>query len=78
MDEDLFAPKWTCPFCGHEFRMRPYDIGSGPEVSCSNCEMCWGADGQPLKPLEHKTIAQVLAEAKGHPCVKAVPKRETT
>ena len=32
--------------------MVPYDIGSGPEMSCPTCEWCWGADGQDLKPLD--------------------------
>lgn len=32
--------------------MVPYDIGSGPEISCPACEWCWGADGQPLKPVQ--------------------------
>lgn len=32
--------------------MVPYDIGSGPEMSCSRCEWCWGADGQPLNPKD--------------------------
>jgi rubredoxin len=50
------APAWTCPQCGHQFEMTPYDIGSGPEVSCSLCEWCWGAEGQPLKPLTHPAV----------------------
>lgn len=41
-----------CPSCGNEVTMVPYDIGSGPEMSCPSCEWCWGADGQPLKPLD--------------------------
>lgn len=32
--------------------MRPYDVGSGPEMACPSCEWCWGADGQPLNPLD--------------------------
>lgn len=44
-------PAFTCPQCGQRFRMQPYDIGSGPEVSCPSCEWCWGAEGQDLKPL---------------------------
>ena len=40
-----------CPHCGTVAVREPYDIGSGPELSCSNCEWCWGALGQPLKPL---------------------------
>lgn len=42
----------TCPVCGSTVSMTPYDIGSGPELSCPNCEWCWGANGQPLKPIE--------------------------
>lgn len=40
-----------CPSCSVEVTMVPYDIGSGPEMSCGHCEWCWGADGQALKPL---------------------------
>ena len=41
-----------CPTCGLVASREPYDIGSGPELSCSACEWCWGAEGQDLKPLE--------------------------
>lgn len=41
-----------CPACGSLVTMEPYDVGSGPEMSCPACEWCWGADGQPLEPLE--------------------------
>lgn len=41
----------TCPSCGNQVTMVPYDIGSGPEMACPNCEWCWGADGQSLKAL---------------------------
>lgn len=41
----------ACPACGAVKRRETYDIGSGPELSCSQCEWCWGADGQPLHPL---------------------------
>jgi hypothetical protein len=41
----------ACPSCGFIVTMVPYDIGSGPEMSCPQCEMCWGANGQPLKQL---------------------------
>jgi hypothetical protein len=47
-DERTTSP---CPCCGHVEARRPYDIGSGPELSCAQCEYCWGADGQPLKPV---------------------------
>lgn len=42
----------ACPSCGQEAERRAYDIGSGPELACANCEWCWGADGQDLEPLE--------------------------
>lgn len=41
----------ACPACELVAERRVYDIGSGPELSCVNCEWCWGADGQSLKPL---------------------------
>lgn len=40
-----------CPSCGYTCVRDPYDIGSGPEYSCVNCEWCWGAEGQPLQEL---------------------------
>lgn len=40
----------ACPNCDAVEARRPYDIGSGPELSCARCEWCWGAVGQPLKP----------------------------
>jgi len=45
-----------CPCCGAEVTAEPYDIGSGPEMSCPHCEWCWGADGQPLKPFDATAI----------------------
>lgn len=44
-----------CPACGHVETRETYDIGDGPELSCSLCEWCWGANGQPLtmQPIEH-------------------------
>lgn len=42
----------VCPSCGVLAIRETYDIGSGPELSCANCEWCWGADGQPLKRLD--------------------------
>lgn len=45
------APQWLCINCGSTFRQEPYDVGSGPEVACPHCEWCFGAEGQPLKPL---------------------------
>lgn len=41
----------ACPSCGAEATRQAYDIGSGAELSCSNCEWCWGANGQDLKPI---------------------------
>jgi hypothetical protein len=38
----------ACPSCGLVATRETYDIGDGPELSCANCEWCWGADGQPL------------------------------
>ena len=40
-----------CPECGTVATRDVYDIGSGPELSCANCEQCWGVDGQVLRPL---------------------------
>lgn len=41
----------ACPNCGDVTMRRTYDIGSGPELSCAECEWCWGADGQELHPV---------------------------
>lgn len=41
----------ACPSCGVVAKRMTYDIGSGPELSCANCEWCWGANGQQLEPL---------------------------
>jgi len=40
-----------CPCCGAMVSMHPYDLGSGPEMACPDCERCWGVDGQDLKPV---------------------------
>lgn len=40
-----------CPCCGSLGTRQTYDIGSGPELSCAECEWCWGAEGQDLKPV---------------------------
>jgi len=42
----------NCPNCGKRAEGEPYDIGSGPELSCSSCETCWGAEGQNLNPMD--------------------------
>jgi hypothetical protein len=49
----------TCPTCQRTVTMIPYDIGSGPEMSCPDCEWCWGADGQSLLPIEIITPEEV-------------------
>lgn len=53
----------SCPSCGRYEKRETYDIGDGPELSCSNCEWCWGANGQPLtqSPIEglQKVVAQI-------------------
>jgi hypothetical protein len=46
----------ACPACGIVAERITYDIGSGPELSCANCEWCWGAEGQDLKPLKMPEI----------------------
>lgn len=58
-----FERTQNCPNCGKQVTMRPYDIGSGPEMSCPDCEWCWGADGQPLKPLDIVAIRHDIAQA---------------
>lgn len=40
----------ACPSCGSFTTREVYDIGSGPELSCADCEWCWGANGQTLQP----------------------------
>lgn len=55
-----------CPNCDAEVTMRPYDIGSGPEMSCPNCEWCWGANGQALDPNDPiKSMPDELRELFG-------------
>jgi len=41
----------ACPQCGSVEPRTVYDVGSGPELCCGQCEWCWGAEGQDLKPL---------------------------
>lgn len=48
----------ACPNCGDEVNRETYDIGSGPELSCASCEWCWGALGQPLKPLDFRLAGE--------------------
>lgn len=59
----------VCPNCGDVALREPYDIGSGPELSCADCEWCWGMDGQELKPLvspgAHVTLRALAAHRDG-------------
>ena len=53
-EQRVEEPGWitsACPSCGTVAEREPYDMGSGQELSCADCEWCWGADGQRLKPL---------------------------
>ena len=53
-EQKVEEPGWitsACPSCGLVTERELYDIGSGPELACADCEWCWGADGQPLKPV---------------------------
>lgn len=52
-----------CPQCGAVATREPYDIGSGPELSCAACEWCWGAAGQDLDPLRPVTVPASLWDA---------------
>ena len=54
----------ACPTCGEVSERETYDIGSGPELSCASCEWCWGAEGQPLQPLDLKAVLAQVAELK--------------
>lgn len=49
-----------CPQCGDVATRTVYDIGSGPELSCASCEWCWGANGQPLKPVAYADVVREL------------------
>jgi hypothetical protein len=53
-----------CPTCDAEAEREAYDIGSGPELSCANCEWCWGANGQPLQPPDPSFLKQALDEGR--------------
>lgn len=46
----------NCPGCSRTVTMVPYDIGSGPEMSCPHCEWCWGANDQDLKPVSWPAV----------------------
>lgn len=63
-----------CPSCGLEASREPYDIGSGPELSCNACEWCWGAEGQDLQPLSTDQVVLAMnlqRESLGMPPVVA-------
>lgn len=53
-----------CPSCGTVAARTTYDIGSGPELSCADCEWCWGAEGQDLKPLNLADVQEHIADAR--------------
>lgn len=57
---DCRTVKSACPTCGVVAERTVYDIGSGPELACANCEWCWGAAGQDLKPLTYYEIVKAL------------------
>jgi hypothetical protein len=50
-----------CPVCGELALGEPYDIGSGPELSCARCEWCWGAEGQQLTPVSSEQTLALLS-----------------
>lgn len=54
----------ACPTCGDVAERETYDVGSGPELSCASCEWCWGAEGQPLKPLNLAEMQAIINEAR--------------
>lgn len=53
----------ACPTCGAEAERQAYDIGSGPELACANCEWCWGANGQDLKPPKISRASYLTIQA---------------
>lgn len=63
-----------CPNCGDKATRQVYDIGSGAELSCASCEWCWGADGQPLKPIAYADVVRELGFNPMDP--DAIPVRE--
>lgn len=50
--------KSACPQCGTVAKRETYDIGDGPELSCANCEWCWGAEGQLLRPYTYARMVE--------------------
>lgn len=65
--------KSACPSCGQVSERTAYDIGDGPELSCASCEWCWGANGQPLKPI----YSRVVRDLGYNPLDKMREQRET-
>lgn len=73
-----------CPVCGLVEERFTYAIGSGPELSCSNCEWCWGAEGQSLAPITLQRVydsmppegKEVLEPFIDLPVVKVFPESE--
>lgn len=66
----------ACPQCGTVAVRETYDIGDGPELSCANCEWCWGAEGQPLQPITYERMVEKF----GYDPIEAsrAPKHDTT
>lgn len=50
----------ACPNCGAVAERVAYDIGSGAELACADCEWCWGANGQVLKPVDSQRALDFL------------------
>ena len=51
----------VCPTCGELTDRVAYDVGSGPELSCADCEWCWGANGQALTPVTLRGVAEAMS-----------------
>lgn len=49
-----------CPTCGDKASREVYDIGSGPELCCAVCDWCWGANGQPLRPVTYRDVVEAV------------------
>lgn len=54
--ETVFA---TCPQCKKGAQRTAYDVGSGPELCCADCDWCWGANGQDLQPLTLGDVTRI-------------------
>lgn len=46
-----------CPQCQRSITAIPYDLGDGPELSCPDCEWCFGVNGQRLTKEVLATVA---------------------